>query len=147
MTGELDINGNDAFTTYGIGLEKGAIASLLTPAPMKEYISNNSRLNHGTQILPTSAKVNQREITIQFHMFASSESTFMANYTNFTNVLASGKVILHEKKYTNKYYRCFFVSCTAYQHNINGLSKFTLKLIEPDPTDRGSVTTHSEMWT
>lgn len=146
MIDELDINGNNAYTTWGIRLEKGAIASLMTPAPMKEYISNSSRTVHGSQILPSSAKMNQRDITVQFCLSASSESDYMTKYTAFASVLASGRLVIYEKKHTNKYYRCFYVSCSAYQHNINGLSKFTLKLIEPDPSDRGSVTIHPEMW-
>ena len=81
MTGDLDINGNDAWTTYGVGLEKGAIATLMTPPPMKEAISNSSRLEHGVRYLSASAaKVDKRDITLQFHLKASSQSDYITKY-------------------------------------------------------------------
>ena len=147
MTGELDINGLDAWTTYGVGLEKGALATLMTPPPMKEAVSNSSRLEDGVRYLSASAaKVDKRDITLQFHLKAASQSDYITKYGLLMAVLKTGRVILHEKKYTNAYYRCYYVSCSSYQHNINGLSKFTLKLTEPDPTDRGATSTHAGTW-
>ena len=49
MKGELFINGKDAYLEWGIGLENGALLTLMTPPPNKDLIENKSRLEHGKE--------------------------------------------------------------------------------------------------
>ena len=53
MTGELLINGKDAFSILGTSIGEGFLDALLSPAPKKEYITNSSRLKDGKSITGT----------------------------------------------------------------------------------------------
>ena len=51
MKGELLINGKDAWTTWGVCMGEGFLDSIDAPAPMKDYIENESRLEHGKRVI------------------------------------------------------------------------------------------------
>ena len=53
---------------FGVTLIRGWREALLTPAPVKSYVSNDSRLEHGISMVATAGctKVNQREICLCF---------------------------------------------------------------------------------
>lgn len=44
------INGRNIWSTWGAELMDGALEAILTPPPVKDYIENDSRLEHGIQI-------------------------------------------------------------------------------------------------
>ena len=48
---DLLINGRDAFQVWGVRMGDNFLNSLGTPIPMKEFIENKSRLEHGKQII------------------------------------------------------------------------------------------------
>lgn len=50
MNGEIFINGQDAYTVFGMTAEDGFIDALLTPPPKKGALSNSSRLSNGVQV-------------------------------------------------------------------------------------------------
>jgi len=63
----------DAYAEYGIRMGDGFLDTLLAPREMKDYITNESRMNHGREITlkDTSApfmgeRFNYREITLTF---------------------------------------------------------------------------------
>ena len=41
------INGRNIWSTWGAELMDGALEAILTPPPVKDYIENDSRLEHG----------------------------------------------------------------------------------------------------
>lgn len=47
---ELIINGKDAFQEWGVRMGDNFLDVLNAPVPMKEFIENSSRLEHGKQI-------------------------------------------------------------------------------------------------
>ena len=137
MKGDVKINTYDAYERYGINLEDGAISTLMTPAPMKEYIESKSRLRHGKTIVTTLSKYDSREITLPFHLIAKSKAEFFEKYNLFcSEVLANGKFELSTKYQSGIVYRLVYVSCTQFSQYNRELAVFSLKVEEPDPTDR-----------
>ena len=138
MNGELYINGQDAWTTWGIGMDSSGLSALMTPAPVKEFVSNESRLEDGTQYIVTNPKVRERELNLRLCLYAPTAALFYARYDAFCkDVLATGTVNISTKYLTGVVFRCIYQSCTQYTQYRGKVAKFALKLMEPDPTDRG----------
>ena len=142
--GQLYINDTDAYLTWGIFLEETALSALMTPAPNKEFISNKYRSKDGKTVIKHNPRLDEREITITFNMTAKDADTFMANYAKFCEeVLAKGELVIRTKFQPNVWYRCIYLSCTQFSQFIQEMAKFSLKLNEPDPSDRGVTSKHS----
>lgn len=139
MTGELFINGNDAYTTYGASLEDTSLGQLMAPPPMKEIVSNKFRLSHGKVVVNKSPKLDERDVTLALHITAPTEAMFFARYAAFCNMLKAGKVEISTKYQSGVVYRFYYVSCTQFSQFMRGIAKFSLKLNEPDPSNRGTI--------
>ena len=137
MKGDVTINGKDAYTEWGINLEDGALSALMTPPPMKDYIESSSRLKHGTRILPENARCDAREITLPFHIIAPDRAAFFENYKKFCNdVLLKGVMEITTKYDKNVCYRLVYLSCTQFTQYVREMAIFSLKVKEPNPTNR-----------
>lgn len=136
MSGDLTINGTDAYTAWGLSFEDGALSALMTPAPQKELIQNKSRLAHGKSVITTNAKVDEREISLPFHIVASSRSDFFTKYNSFCGVLAGGVLNISSRYQSGVVYHCIYLSCTQFGQYDRSMAKFVLKVCEPDPTNR-----------
>lgn len=137
MIGDLKINGKDAFERYGINIEDGALCSLITPPPMKEFVESTSRVRHGKSVVVKDPKYDSREITLPFHLIAKSQADFFKKYNLFcSEVLSQGKFELQTKFQTGVVYRLVYLSCTQLRQFKQELAVFSLKVEEPDPTDR-----------
>lgn len=140
---ELYINGKDAYQTWGMSLTDGSVSALMTPPPMKDYIENNDRTQHGRRILDKYIRKQARDLTLQVHFHASSQAAFLAAYEGFCAELANGWLTIRTKWQPTVYYRCVYVSCNQFSQFSMGLAKFSLKLNEPDPDNRGAADKHS----
>lgn len=137
MKGELYINGQDAWTKWGIQMDETSLSALMTPPAAKDYPKNQSRLEHGTRYIEITTKFKERDITLSLQFVASTKEQFYARYNAFCNeVLATGKVNITTKFIPDVVYRCLYNSCTQYRQYLGKVAKFSLKLTEPDPTDR-----------
>lgn len=134
---ETDSDYVNLYTTYGVRFVRGAYEALLTPAGMKEYISNDNRLRNGSQYaaLATSAKKKAREVAIPFSIEASTESAFFTRYEAFLEKVSSGLVYLRVPR-LNKVFKVVYTSCDRFGISQLKDAIFTLRMIEPDPTDR-----------
>ena len=83
MTGQLYINEKDAWTTWGVRMDDGFLDAIDAPLPMKDYIENESRLEHGKHMITMNAKVDSREITLGFTIAGTSESDYRAKKKAF----------------------------------------------------------------
>lgn len=63
---ELLINGENAYTTWGVRMGEGFLDVIGASAPMKDFIENKSRLEHGKRVIINNPKVDEREITLSF---------------------------------------------------------------------------------
>ena len=66
-------------------MDSTALTALMTPAPMKDFISNESRLEHGISVTNINPKKAQRELTLVFNLIANSMEDFLQKYNDFCN--------------------------------------------------------------
>ena len=59
---------------------------------MKDYIEDESRLEHGKRIITENAKVASREITLQFTIEGGSEGDYRTKKKSFQSELEKGTV-------------------------------------------------------
>ncbi len=90
------INGRNIWSTWGAELMDGALEAILTPPPVKDYIENDSRLEHGIQITssPEICKMDSRELTLPFFITGNSQSDYLDKYSSFVSELVKGKTLL-----------------------------------------------------
>ena len=136
MTGELFINGKDAYTTWGISMDETSLSALMIPPPSKPFIENKSRLEHGKRIIRTNPKVDERDLTLQINLTAKNEEQFFARYLSFCGELETGSLNIRTKHRPDVLYRTTYVSCQQFSEFMRGIGKFVLKLNEPNPKDR-----------
>lgn len=137
MKGELYINGQDAWIQWGVMLDDSSLSALMTPPGVKDYPKNQSRLEDGTRYITFSTKLKERDLTLSLQFVAGTKEEFYAHYTAFCNdVLAHGIVNIRTKYQADVVYKCLYQSCTQYRQFLGRVAKFSLKLVEPNPTDR-----------
>lgn len=135
MKGELTINGADAWTSYGVEMLFGAYAALICPAPAKEYMTNESRLDNGKEYAE-GMRFDERSIALPLGIRAKDRSEFYTRFTKFVNeVCASGDITI-ATKYDASVYKCKYKSVTALTEYNGRKGTFVLNLIEANPTDR-----------
>lgn len=139
--GELFINkddlGNwqDAFVKWHLSMDDTGLSALMAPPPAKEYITNESRLYDGIRIDTSNAKVDSRNLNLNVHIKAKNKDEFYGYYKSFCEELKKGS--LHIKtKYSDDVYKTVYVSCSQFTQFCQEMAFLTLKLIEPNPSDR-----------
>ena len=137
MKNVLFINGKDAYLTWHAYFDSSSMSALMTPAPMKQFVSNSSRLIDGEESLPINPRLDSREITLVIQFSANSESDFFSRYSSFCEELSKGRIEIKTIYQNDVVYRFDYIQCSQFSEFLRGIGKFTLKLKEPDPTDRG----------
>lgn len=138
MSGDLIINGKDAWTTWGVCMGDGFLDAIDGFNEMKDYIEDESRLEHGKRIITDNAKVSSREITLQFTIEGSSENDYRTKKKAFQAELERGTVNIKIPALGTELYRLVYLG-----KNVSyGLSldrcfgKVSSKFCEPNPMDR-----------
>ena len=54
---DLLINNKNAYITWGVRMGDGFLDTIGAPAPMKEFIENKSRLEHGKRVIVSNSKL------------------------------------------------------------------------------------------
>lgn len=141
MKGNLYINGLDAFETWGIDLEDGAVTNLMTPPALKELVRNSSRLEHGRRyVVPTSGyatpKYDERQVDLPIHLISTSSTDFFAKYQAFCDdVLIKGAFTLWVRHIPHKLFHLVYNSCSNFNQTWRVVSVMTLRCTEPNPED------------
>lgn len=138
MTGDLFINGKDAYIEWGISLDDTSLSALMTPPPNKELIENKSRLENGKRLVIDDSiiKVDERTISLQINLTASTKELFFIRYNSFCEELKKGVIYIKTKYQPNILYRTIYLSCSQFSQFMQGIGKFTLRLNEPNPCNR-----------
>lgn len=150
IKGQLIINKQDAYTTWGITMDSSALSTLMTPAGNKSYIENDSRLENGKTLLTSYTKTNEdgsteevnmvkkdaRDVTIAFNLTAPSEEKFLQRYYSFCEELDKGDLDISTSFLPNVVFHMKYVSCTQFSEFMLGMAKFSLKMTEPNPKNR-----------
>ena len=145
MINQLFINEVDAFAAWGISMDTQALSALMTPAPQKQVISVNSRLQHGARVINNTPRVDARDITLTLYMHADTEQKFMQNYGSFCdNVLAKGAFTVRTCYQPETLYKLQYVSCTQFTQYLRSMAKLSLRCTEPNPKDRSMVNATAE---
>lgn len=134
ISGQAYINDVDV-ANYGATFIRGWYEALLTPAPTKQYISNNSRLEHGIRVVANeqNTKLDKREVQLQVMIEGATQAAYLQHYESFLDAITKGLFSLRVPALNNRTYKLVYTSCTKYGNY--GLKKgiFTLKFTEPNP--------------
>ena len=138
MTGDLLINGKDAFSTWGVRMGDGFLDAIDGFNEMKDYIENESRLEHGKRVIAENAKVDSREITLQFTIEGSSESDYRAKKKAFQTELEKGAVNIKIPALGDEIYKLIYLG-KSISYGLSPdrcFAKVSSKFCEPNPMDR-----------
>lgn len=138
MTGDLIINGKDAFSTWGVRMGDGFLDAIDGFNQMKDYIENESRLEHGKRVITDNAKVDSREITLQFTIEGSSESDYRSKKKAFQTELEKGAVSIKIPVLGSEVYKLVYLGKSiSYGLSLDRcFGKVSSKFEEPNPTER-----------
>ena len=141
MTGDLIINGKDAFSTWGVRMGDGFLDAIDGFNQMKDYIENESRLEHGKRVITDNAKVDSREITLQFTIEGSSESDYRSKKKAFQTELEKGAVNIKVPVLGNEVYKLIYLGkSVSYGLSLDRcFGKVSSKFEEPNPTPEGRL--------
>lgn len=138
MTGELLINGIDAYT-YGASIGQGFNAALRAPRGFKDDIEVDSALEHGKRLI-LSPYYNSRDISLTFVIKGGNKEAFKANEAKFREVL-NGRKLTVKVSGDDNYYRLIYSGKSAsYGYSPTGvICTITAKFTEVDPSNRGET--------
>lgn len=138
MTGQLFINNKDAFTTWGVRMGSGFLDALDGFLPMKDYIENDSRLEHGKRMITTNAKVASRDITLEFTIEGNSETDYRTKKRAFQQELQAGAFTIKVPVLgTDVYHLVYTGKSTSYGLSISrNFGRISAKFTEPNPAYR-----------
>lgn len=138
MTGDLIINGKDAFSTWGVRMGDGFLDAIDGFNQMKDYIENESRLEHGKRVITDNARVDSREITLQFTIEGDSESDYRTKKKAFQTELEKGAVSIKVPVLGSEVYKLVYLGKSiSYGLSLDRcFGKVSSKFEEPNPADR-----------
>ena len=87
----------DAYDTYGMSLEDGALSKIITPAPHKAPVTSSGVTSHGRAMLGSSiGKKDGRTMSFDVHFTGATEAQFLTRYYAFCQqVLDAGYVKMY----------------------------------------------------
>lgn len=138
---EITLNGI-ALSTMGTTLLSGSYASLLTPAPLKDFVENDDPLKDGTDVIVpgtegdlTTPKIKERDVTLTFLIQGVTKSDFLSNYSAFVAQLHKGAVDLTITELNSTYHLLYSNSTQFDNYRLNAC-KIAVKFREPNPSNR-----------
>lgn len=138
MTGDLYINGKDAWDTWGVRMGDGFLDAIDGFNEMKDYIEDESRVEHGKRVITDNAKVDSREITLQFTIEGVSESDYRTKKKSFQTEMEKGAVNIKVPALGNEVYKLVYSGkSVSYGLSLDRcFGKVSSKFEEPNPMDR-----------
>lgn len=138
MSGDLIINGKDAWTTWGVCMGDGFLDAIDGFNEMKDFIEDESRLEHGKRIITDNAKVASREITLQFTIEGNSKSDYRAKKKAFQTELEKGTVTIKIPLLGSEVYKLVYLGkSVSYGLSLDRcFGKVSSRFEEPNPMDR-----------
>ena len=139
MKNDLLINGKDAYTFWGVRMGEGFLDVLGASSPMKEFIENKSRLEHGKRVIINDPKIDEREITLSFTIEGNSQSDYQAKKKAFFEELYKGVVDIQVPANSNEIYHLIYLGkSVAYAQSLDQtFGKISAKFTEPNPSPEG----------
>lgn len=142
MIGQLIINGQDAYSTWGVVLEAGSYARFLSGSNMKPYTTNHSRSIDGKIVSMKNPRLADRDLTIVF-IFTKTSTSFISRYNSFISTLRNGQKVGMETFPNNievpelgQTFKLIYLGDLNMENYNLEVAKVAVKFNEPNPTDR-----------
>ena len=138
MKGELFINDKDAWAEWGVNMGNGFLDAIDALLPMKAFVENTSRLEHGKRIMTQNAKVDSRDITLSFTITGTNEADYRAKKKAFQTELQRGVFTMQIPTLGSETYKMVYTGKSiSYGLSLNRcFGHFSMKVTEPNPMDR-----------
>lgn len=138
MTGELFINGKDAYTEWGVNMGDRFLDALGEKAGKKDYITNDNKLRDGIEYCSFVPKAAERQVTLTFTIRGNSRIDFTAKKDAFFDELDKGDISIQVPTNDSKVYHLKFKDSTGtYAQNLERtFCKVGIKFVEPNPKNR-----------
>lgn len=135
---DLIINGKTAHTEWGVRMGEGFLDVIGAASPLKEFIENKSRLEHGKRVIINNPKIDEREMTLSFTIEGNSQSDYQAKKKAFFEELYKGAVDIQVPANSNEIYHLIYLgkSVTYAQSLDRTFGKISSKFSEPNPSVR-----------
>ena len=127
--------------SFGVTLVRGWREALLTPPPVKSYISNSNRKQDGINALtaPEFCKKDKRDVELPFYIEGSNEEEYLSNLSDFFEKIAySGEISLKVPQ-LRTVYKLVYTSCSKFGDYGLKRGTFTLKMTENNPGNRENI--------
>lgn len=129
---EVTINGR-TLSYWGATLLEGSYASLMTPSEVKDWVTNDNPSANGIEyIVPDTAYVKERNVTLIFHIAGSDKDDFLARYNRFVAVLQEGLLDVYIPD-LGRHYFLKYEACTSFDHFGLKMCKLAVRFLEPNP--------------
>lgn len=141
-TGELRLNGKDAFATYGLFMTAAGLSALRAPRTPKEPIAGECRLEHGRRVIMpvdvdgTGQLFGSREFGMEVCMSSRTAAEHEVRRDRLERDLAAGWVEVTTVHSPGTVYRCRYAGTSSYTEYGGRAARFVLKFEEPNPADR-----------
>lgn len=138
MKGELYINNKDAWETWGVNMGEDFLNVIDAFAPMKDFIENESRLDHGKKVIYAEPKIASRDLTLSFTIKGNNANDFRAKRKAFETELYKGKIEVVVPALGDDIYKLTYLGkSVSYAMNVTRtFCTFAAKFEEPNPMDR-----------
>lgn len=124
-----------SLSTYGVVLLKGWREAFLFPPDNKEYITNESRLEHGIRYNTGNINKKAKEISLQFFLEGSSDDDYIDKLETFMNIISSGIISVRIPKLKNRVYKLVYTGIKQYGMYGAKKGKFVINFVEPNPVE------------
>lgn len=130
---EITINGY-TLSSLGVTLLEGSYASLLKPAELKEWVSNDDPRKDGIEYIePATSVVKPRSLDLYFMVQGSTRGEFLTRYNNFIGLLQRGIANVYIPDLGG--YLLKYEGCTSFDHFNLTMCKVAVKFTEPQPNN------------
>lgn len=138
MKNELIINGKDAFLEWGVRMGDNFLDAIGGEAPMKEFIENKSRLEHGKRVITTNPKLDERELTLAFTIEGSTRSDYQAKKKAFYEELRKVEITIQVPKNSDEVYHLLYTGKSfSYTQSLDRkFGRINCKFCEYNPSNR-----------
>lgn len=129
-----------ALSSIGVHMGDSFISTLMTPATLKDFATNDARTRNGVQILTSSPRRSSRDLSLTFIICGDTPEELTANEAKFYELIGNIRVGLFVPAVSEE--ATFWLTYTGknvtYSIDLaRTVSKFTGKFTEADPTSRG----------
>jgi len=129
--GELFINGQDAYNTWGLSLEDEGLSRLVTPRPHKQPVTNKNVTANGAAVVVGTGYVDERTISLPMHITAPDKATFWARYDAFCQSVLNGtQPITLRSVYKDETFHLYYQDVQNFTEFMQQLAKFDVVFYE-----------------